>query len=132
MEVHAELTDDDSDHNRLLKKNFSWTNSDTFTNANNSLKSSQSDPLVLDTVATNVKSITSSCLKQATSQLIPRLRSQSNASQVIGKLAPLAKAMSTTSSLAHQTISTSTAIHLNIQPNVSFHRVILNHCKVIR
>lgn len=162
----SDLDDDDNkmldfDHKRLLlKKNLSWTNSslNSHQSTNNSnmnynyinsnakmcsnLKTSRSNPLVLDgvVVATTRTGTFTSKLKLATSQLFPRsfptpLQSQSN--EHCNKVAPLAKAISTTSTFTtaattHQIVTTPTAIQVTTSQNHFFYycRVIFNHCKV--
>ena len=161
----SDLDDDDNkmldfDHKRLLlKKNLSWTHSSSNSNqtTNNSninynyinsnaklcsnLKSSRSNPLVLDAVvaATTRTGTFTSKLKLATSQLFPRsfpapLQTQTN--EHCNKVAPLAKALPTTSTFTaattHQIVTTPTAIQVTTPQNHFFYycRVIFNHCKV--
>ncbi|CAO1300711.1 unnamed protein product [Diamesa tonsa] len=134
----SDLDDDDNkmldfDHKRLLlRKNLSWThsssNSHQSTNNNNNninsnakmcsnLKTSRSNPLVLDAVvaATTKTGTFTSKLKLATSQLFPRsfpapLQSQSN--EHCNKVAPLAISTTSTFTAAttHQIVATPTAI----------------------
>jgi hypothetical protein len=125
---------DDCDSKRLLlKKNLSWTNTNCSSIVKlNSLKTSRSNPHVLDAVASNV-----SKLKLATSQLLPsRFQTQSNFSAddevARSRLAPLAKAISA-STLTAATIATPTSIQLTIRPKSElnfYSRAILEHCKV--
>lgn len=140
-----ELVDESSDERRandcdskrlLLKKNLSWTNSNSVNCSSlaNSLKISRSNPHVLDAVASSV-----SKLKLATSQLLPcRFQTQSNLSPedevARNRLAPLAKAFSA-STLTAATIATPTSIQLTIRPKSEFKfysRALLEYCKVNR
>lgn len=129
---HKGSTDSDCDRRLFLKKNLSWTNSNSVSYSTlakqNSLKTSRSNPHVLDA---NVKSFASNLdrLKLATSQLIPnRFQSQAipshspNDDDVNNRrqLAPLAKAVSSstlTAATTHQTLATPTSIQLNIPSN---------------
>lgn len=161
----SDLDDDDNkmldfDHKRLLlKNNLSWTNSSLnshqSTNNNNmnynyinsntkmccNLKTSRSNPLILDAVvvATTRTGTFTSKLKLATSQLFPRsftapLQSQSN--EHCNKVVPISKANSATSTFTaattHQIVTTPTAIQVTTSQNHFFYycRVIFNHCKV--
>lgn len=139
---HDGNVDGDCDHKRLLlKKNLSWTNSNSI-NSNslaksNSLKTSRSNPHVLDAVTSSVKSIAASKLKLATSQLSPNhFQSQTIPFHDDHKVAPLTKAISAstlTAATTHQTLATPTSIQLNIRPkpDLKFRcRAILRHCKV--
>lgn len=138
-----ELVDESSDERRsndcdskrlLLKKNLSWTVNCSSLVKPNSLKTSRSNPHVLDAVASNV-----SKLKLATSQLLPsRFHTQTNLSAddevARSRLAPLAKAISA-STLTAATIATPTSIQLTIRPKSElkfYSRAILEHCKVNR
>lgn len=125
---------DDCDSKRLLlKKNLSWTNCHSINCSKvNSLKTSRSNPHVLDAVASNV-----SKLKLATSQLLPsRFQTQTNLSADDdvnrSRSAPLAKAVSA-STLTAATIATPTSIQLTFRPKSEFKfcsRAIVSHCKV--
>lgn len=136
------------DHKRLLlKKNLSWTNCNSVHYSSlaklNSLKTSRSNPLVLDDIAPNAKCRTPSKLKLATSQLLPNcFQSQPTPSHLSAddvnhrQLAPLAKAFSAstlTAATTHQTLATPTALQLNVGPksDLKFYcRAIARHCKV--
>lgn len=133
-------SDNECDHRRLiLKKNLSWTNSNSVNCSSlaklNSLKTSRSNPHVLDAVTSNVRSIASSRIRLATSQLIPNcFQAQANPSDDAKscKLAPLARGISA-STLTATRPATPTSIQLNIQPNSEFKfqsRAVLRHCKV--
>lgn len=154
----------------LLKKNLSWTTpqqnphcGDVFggscvDKSKHNLKTSRSNPLVLETAAnsftTHVKNLTNSRLKlnpnhtnlntnNSNTQQQQQEPSQSLQLQTqTKKLAPLAKAISTTSTLTaatgatalHTAATTPTAITIQFkQRNSFFHilRAIFNHCKVI-
>lgn len=130
-------SDNECDHRRLLlKKNLSWTNGNSFNCSSisklNSLKTSRSNPHVLDSVSSNVRSLASSSLKLATSQFI----SKNSQTSIDVRVAPNAQAISAstlTAATTHQTLATPTSIQLNIQPksDFKFHcRTILRHCKV--
>jgi hypothetical protein len=147
MELVDESSDERQSHNindinnaddskrLLLKKNLSWTNSNSVNcNKFNSLKTSRSNPHVLEAVASNV-----SKLKLATSQLLPsRFQTQTNLwadddDVNRSRLAPLAKATSAMTLTA--TLATPTSIQLTIRPKVDLKfcsQAILSHCKVNR
>lgn len=132
------------DHKRLLlKKNLSWTNGNSVNCKLNGLKTSRSNPLVLDDVAPKAKSRASSKLKLATSQLLPNcFQSQPTPSRLSvddvnhRHLAPLAKAFSAstlTAATTHETLATPTTIQMNIRPHTDHKfncQAIVRHCKV--
>lgn len=137
-------SDNECDHKKLLlKKNLSWTNTNSTSLARlNSLKTSRSNPHVLDTVTSNVRSLATSL---GASQFIPNRFQTPNIPSTFATddandghtMAPLAKAVSSstlTAATTHQTLATPTAIQLNvIQPKSEFSfvsRAILRHCKV--
>lgn len=138
-------SENECDHKKLLlKKNLSWTNGNSTSLARlNSLKTSRSNPHVLDAVTSNVRSLATSL---GASQFIPNRFQMPNipstfatddANDVRHTLAPLTKAVSSSTLAAtttHQTLATPTAIQLNIiQPKYEFSfvsRAILRHCKV--
>lgn len=154
----SDLDDDDNkmldfDHKRLLlRKNLSWTHSSSHSHQSNNnsninsnakmcsnLKTSRSNPLVLDAVvaATTKTGTFTSKLKLAKSQLFPRsfpapLQSQSN--EHCNKVAPLAITTTSTFTAAttHQIVATPTTIQVTTSQNHFFYycRVIFNHCKV--
>lgn len=141
---HIVDSDNESENKKLiLKKNLSWTNCHSV-NCNslaklNSLKTSRSNPHVLDSVTTNVRSLASSKIKLATSQLIPNcFQSQTNLfdNASNNRSASLAKgtpALALTAATTHQTLATPTATQLSVQPNSNFqfsYQAILRHCKV--
>lgn len=141
---HNVDSDNECENKKLiLKKNLSWTNCHSV-HCNslaklNSLKTSRSNPHVLDAVTSNVRSLTSSKIKLATSQLIPNcFHSQTNLSDDTSsyRLPPLAKgapALTLTAATTHQTLATPTAIQFSVQQNSNFqfsYQAILRHCKV--
>lgn len=125
----------------LLKKNFSWTNTHSISCAN-SLKTSRSNPHVLDAVTSNVRSFASSLASLQYNSNRNRFQTQANSFQLSiddvrnNKSCRLTKAFSATTLTAttvHQTLATPTSIRMNIQPNSDFKfcsRVILRHCQV--
>lgn len=127
----------------ILKKNLSWTNCHNV-NCNslaklNSLKTSRSNPHVLDAVTSNVRSLASSKIKLATSQLIPNcFHSQTNLSDDTSsyrsfRLAKGSPALTLTAATTHQTLATPTVTQLSVQRNSDFqfsYQAILSHCKV--
>lgn len=137
-------SDNECDHRRLiLKKNLSWTNSNSVNSSSlaklNSLKTSRSNPHVLDAVTSNARSTTTSRIRLATSQLIPNcFQPQTNPSDDAKtcKLAPLAgrtSASTLSAESTHQTLTTPTSIQLNAHPNSDLKfqsQAVLGHCKV--
>lgn len=141
---HNVDSDNECEHKKLiLKKNLSWTNCHSV-NCNslaklNSLKTSRSNPHVLDAVTSNVKSLASSKIKLATSQLLPNcFHSQTNLSDDTSsyrssRLAKGTPALTLTAATTHQTLATPTATQLSVQPNSELkfsYQAILIHCKV--
>lgn len=125
----------------LLKKNLSWTNTNSISRVN-SLKASRSNPHVLDAVTSNVRSFASSLVSLQYISNRNRAQTLSNSSQLSiddvrnNKSSRLTKAFSATSltaATAHQTLATPASIGMNVQPNSDFKfrsRVILRHCQV--
>lgn len=133
LEIHE--VDNMIKNTKILKKNLSWTHTTEEMNMINqklNLQLSRSNPMELDTPQTQIKCLSApSKLKLATSQLFPLNLPEKPASA--GHLAPLAKAISTTS-----TLMLNTPIH-NANNPVPYRdkrnpfywiRCIFNHCKV--
>lgn len=126
-------SDNECDNRRLLlKKNLSWTNSDSIARSS-TLKTSRSNPHVLE----DVRSLG---LKLATSQFMPKaLQAQAIPSDdpwAAARCSTLARSVSPsalTAATTHQTLATPSSIQLNIQPNFDYKlycRATLRHCKV--
>lgn len=119
---------------KVLKKNLSWTHTTEEMNMINqklNLQLSRSNPMVLDTPQTQIKCLSApSKLKLATSQLFPLNLPEKPASA--GALAPLAKAISTTSTLMQNTPThNANPVPYRDKRNPFYWiRCIFNHCKV--
>ena len=137
---HSVDSDNECENKKLiLKKNLSWTNCNVNCNSLaklNSLKTSRSNPHVLDTMTSNVRSLATSKIKLASSQLIPNcFHSQINLSDNANsnRLSIGTSALTLTAATTHQTLATPTATQLSVQPNSNFqfsYQAILRHCKV--
>lgn len=134
-------SDNECDRKKLLlKKNLSWTNSNNI-NCVNSLKTSRSNPHVLDAVTSNVRSIASSLASlhisnrnRVQTQTIPsQLAIEDVRSYKSVRITKAFSATTLTAATAHQTLATPTSIQMNIQPNSDLKfcsRVVLRHCQV--